>query len=120
MVTLHCALLSQLIKLNFCVVIFGRVLVCFLSFIQNAKMVMTSLSGHLMTLDFTASHQKWYASAQLHCVMHEHLLRTQPCFSIVVFFRYSCAPVALFSAPVAKYVAENYLPIKVSCVMISF
>ena len=23
-------------------------------------MVMTSLSGHMMTLDFTASHQKWY------------------------------------------------------------
>lgn len=28
-------------------------------FKQNAKMVMTSLSGHMMTLDFTASHQKW-------------------------------------------------------------
>ncbi|KAL9957422.1 hypothetical protein ACROYT_G039055 [Oculina patagonica] len=51
---------------------------------SNAKMVMTSLSGHMMTLDFTASHQKWY----------------------------SCAPVALFSAPVTKYVGENYLPIK--------
>ncbi|XP_067044937.1 DNA topoisomerase 3-alpha-like isoform X2 [Acropora muricata] len=51
---------------------------------QNAKMIMTSLSGHLMTLDFTASHQKWH----------------------------SCAPVALFSAPVTKYVSENYLPIK--------
>ncbi|XP_068762622.1 DNA topoisomerase 3-alpha-like isoform X2 [Montipora capricornis] len=51
---------------------------------QNAKMIMTSLSGHLMSLDFTASHQKWY----------------------------SCAPVALFSAPVTKYVGENYLPIK--------
>lgn len=51
---------------------------------SNAKMVMTSVSGHLMTLDFTASHQKWY----------------------------SCAPVALFSAPVAKFVGENYLPIK--------
>ena len=32
----------------------------------------------------------------------------------VVFFRYSCAPVALFSAPVTKYVGENFLPIKVS------
>lgn len=51
---------------------------------SNAKMVMTSLSGHMMSLDFTASHQKWY----------------------------SCAPVALFSAPVTKYVGENYLPIK--------
>lgn len=51
---------------------------------SNAKMVMTSLSGHMMTLDFTASHQKWY----------------------------SCAPVALFSAPVTKYVGESYLPIK--------
>lgn len=29
------------------------------------------------------------------------------------FSRYSCAPVALFSAPVTKYVGENYLPIKV-------
>ncbi|KAJ7340487.1 DNA topoisomerase 3-alpha [Desmophyllum pertusum] len=51
---------------------------------SNAKMVMTSLSGHMMSLDFTASHQKWH----------------------------SCAPVALFSAPVTKHVGENYLPIK--------
>lgn len=32
----------------------------------------------------------------------------------IAFCRHSCAPVALFSAPVTKYVSENYLPIKVS------
>ncbi|KAM7428568.1 hypothetical protein ABFA07_020472 [Porites harrisoni] len=51
---------------------------------NNSSMVMTSLSGHMMTLDFTASHQKWH----------------------------SCSPVALFSAPVKKFVGENFLPIK--------
>ena len=45
------------------------------------------------------------------------ILITKIIFKIVglifSFFRYSCAPVALFSAPVTKYVGESYLPIKV-------
>ncbi|XP_030377119.1 DNA topoisomerase 3-alpha [Scaptodrosophila lebanonensis] len=51
---------------------------------QNAKMVMTSVSGHLMHLEFLVSYRNW---------------RTVD-------------PSALFDAPVRKAVAEDYQPIK--------
>jgi len=55
-------------------------------------------------------------------ILFQYLLTEDDIFSYVTdilklifnfFSRYSCAPVALFSAPVTKYVGENYLPIKV-------
>ncbi|KAM3961071.1 LOW QUALITY PROTEIN: topoisomerase 3-alpha [Aphomia sociella] len=51
---------------------------------QRAQMVMTSVSGHLLALEFIGSYKKW----QL------------------------CEPLALFDAPVEKYCPENYEKIK--------
>lgn len=51
---------------------------------QNAKMVMTSVSGHLMQLEFLVSYRNWR----------------------------NVDPRSLFDAPVRKAVAENFLPIK--------
>ncbi|XP_042197043.1 DNA topoisomerase 3-alpha isoform X2 [Callorhinchus milii] len=51
---------------------------------QNIKMVMTSVSGHLLELEFKAPFQKWY----------------------------SCNPVSLFDAEVEKYCPEKYVDIK--------
>lgn len=53
-------------------------------FDQNVKMAMTSVSGHLLTLDFTGSYRSWKA----------------------------CNPVALFDAPIIKFCPENSLNIK--------
>ncbi|KAK3741507.1 hypothetical protein QZH41_002967 [Actinostola sp. cb2023] len=50
----------------------------------NAQMVMTSVSGHLMGLEFSQAYRKWN----------------------------SCSPLQLFTAPVAKYVGEDYQKIK--------
>ncbi|EDO40018.1 predicted protein, partial [Nematostella vectensis] len=50
----------------------------------NARMVMTSVSGHLMSLEFAIAYRKWS----------------------------SCSPLSLFDAPVVKNVGEDYLPIK--------
>ena len=46
---------------------------------QQAEMVMTSLSGHLLNMEFAPQYRKWY----------------------------SCNPVALFDAPLAKGVGEG-------------
>lgn len=51
---------------------------------QKAKMVMTSVSGHLLQLEFLASYRKW------NCI----------------------DPQSLFEAPVRKACGENYEPIK--------
>ncbi|XP_032591611.1 DNA topoisomerase 3-alpha isoform X2 [Drosophila grimshawi] len=51
---------------------------------QNAKMVMTSVSGHLMQVDFLASYRNWL----------------------------NVDPRSLFDAPIRKTVGENYEPIK--------
>ncbi|CAL1541767.1 unnamed protein product [Lymnaea stagnalis] len=51
---------------------------------QEVKMVMTSVSGHLLGLEFTGSFKKWNA----------------------------CNPVDLFSVPVEKYCPPNYMDIK--------
>ncbi|XP_064477932.1 DNA topoisomerase 3-alpha-like [Ornithodoros turicata] len=51
---------------------------------SNCKMSMTSVSGHLLNLDFTGTHRKWH----------------------------SCSPVELFDAPVARECPPDYDPIK--------
>lgn len=51
---------------------------------QNISIVMTSVSGHLLALEFKAPFQKWR----------------------------SCNPVTLFDAEVEKYCPENYVDIK--------
>ncbi|XP_023163918.2 DNA topoisomerase 3-alpha isoform X2 [Drosophila hydei] len=51
---------------------------------RNAKMVMTSVSGHLMELEFLQSYRNWR----------------------------NVDPRSLFDAPIRKSVSENYLPIK--------
>ncbi|KAK3584994.1 hypothetical protein CHS0354_037368 [Potamilus streckersoni] len=51
---------------------------------NNCTMTMTSVSGHLLNLEFVGQYKKWY----------------------------SCNPVALFDAQVQKYCPENYVDIK--------
>uniref|UniRef100_A0A8C1ZDN9 DNA topoisomerase n=1 Tax=Cyprinus carpio TaxID=7962 RepID=A0A8C1ZDN9_CYPCA len=51
---------------------------------QNVTVSMTSVSGHLLSLEFKAPFQKWH----------------------------SCNPVLLFDAEVEKYCPENFTPIK--------
>ncbi|XP_016137415.1 DNA topoisomerase 3-alpha-like [Sinocyclocheilus grahami] len=51
---------------------------------QNVAVCMTSVSGHLLSLEFKAPFQKWH----------------------------SCNPVLLFDAEVEKYCPENFIPIK--------
>ncbi|KAL3875514.1 hypothetical protein ACJMK2_033460 [Sinanodonta woodiana] len=51
---------------------------------NNCTMTMTSVSGHLLNLEFIGQYKKWY----------------------------SCNPVALFDAQVQKYCPENYVDIK--------
>lgn len=53
---------------------------------QKCHMVMTSVSGHLLALDFVSSYKSWQ----------------------------SCNPLTLFDAPVIKYCPENYEKIKVN------
>lgn len=48
-------------------------------------MIMTSVSGHLLQLEFTGSYRKWQA----------------------------CSPLSLFDAPVKKYCPQDYEKIKV-------
>lgn len=52
---------------------------------QKCEMVMTSVSGHLLTMDFVSAYKSWQ----------------------------SCNPLSLFDAPVYKYCPENYEKIKV-------
>ena len=54
-------------------------------FNQCCQMIMTSVSGHLLQLEFTGSYNKWEA----------------------------CNPVSLFDAPVEKYCPQEYQQIKV-------
>ena len=51
---------------------------------NNVQMVMTSVSGHLLNLDFSGSFRGWR----------------------------SCSPLSLFDAPVQVYCPENYTDIK--------
>ncbi|CAH2106244.1 unnamed protein product [Euphydryas editha] len=51
---------------------------------QKSEMVMTSVSGHLLTMDFVSAYKSWQ----------------------------SCNPLSLFDAPVYKYCPENYDKIK--------
>ena len=53
---------------------------------------MTSVSGHLLALEFVGAYKNWQ----------------------------SCNPLALFDAPVFKYCPENYEKIKVSLSEMSF
>lgn len=50
----------------------------------QTDMVMTSVSGHLLTYDFIDAYKQWH----------------------------SCDPISLFDAPVIKYCPENYIKIK--------
>ena len=52
----------------------------------ECRMVMTSVSGHLLGYEFTGNYRKWQG----------------------------CNPVELFDVPVLKSCPENMLPIKVS------
>ncbi|XP_052784926.1 DNA topoisomerase 3-alpha-like [Mya arenaria] len=56
----------------------------YMLFNQRCNMVMTSVSGHLLGLEFTGQYKKWHA----------------------------CSPVSLFDAPVEKYCPENFIDIK--------
>lgn len=51
---------------------------------QQTDMVMTSVSGHLLTNDFIDAYKQWQ----------------------------SCDPITLFDAPVVKFCPENYVKIK--------
>ncbi|KAK6171091.1 hypothetical protein SNE40_019350 [Patella caerulea] len=53
-------------------------------FSQNCQMSMTSVSGHLLGLDFVGQYKKWY----------------------------SCNPVQLFDIPVTKHCPDNFIDIK--------
>ncbi|ESO84774.1 hypothetical protein LOTGIDRAFT_236127 [Lottia gigantea] len=53
-------------------------------FNQNCNMTMTSVSGHLLGLDFVGQYRKWY----------------------------SCNPVQLFETPVTKICPDNFIDIK--------
>ena len=64
---------------------------------QQANMVMTSLSGHLLNMEFAPQYRKW-------CVFGLFLF----CISFLnVIFRYSCNPIALFDAPMTKGLGEG-------------
>lgn len=52
---------------------------------QRSQMVMTSVSGHLLALEFVGTYKNWQ----------------------------SCNPLTLFDAPVFKFCPENYEKIKV-------
>lgn len=52
----------------------------------NSQMVMTSVSGHLLALEFASAYKHWQ----------------------------SCNPLSLFEAPVYKYCPQNYENIKVT------
>jgi hypothetical protein len=54
-------------------------------FNQRCQMIMTSVSGHLLQLEFTGSYRNWQA----------------------------CSPMSLFDAPVKKYCPQDYQQIKV-------
>jgi DNA topoisomerase-3 len=54
-------------------------------------MIMTSVSGHLLGLEFVGNYRNWRA----------------------------CSPLSLFDAPVAKYCPQDYQQIKVSSLYIS-
>ena len=54
-------------------------------FDQNVKMIMTSVSGHLLTYEFVGNYSKWTG----------------------------CSPEALFDAPVIKQCPENSKLVKV-------
>ena len=74
-------------------------------------MVMTSVSGHLLSLDFAPAYKSWYkhrspghsASVRV-CVFH-------------VWFRKSCSPSSLFTAEVKRFCPENFTPIKVYVIL---
>ncbi|RWS07211.1 hypothetical protein B4U79_07604 [Dinothrombium tinctorium] len=53
-------------------------------YIGNCNMIMTSVSGHLINIDFTDRYRRWY----------------------------SCDPVELFNAPIVEKCEENYVQIK--------
>lgn len=57
---------------------------------QDCEMVMTSVSGHLLALEFSGTYRTWQ----------------------------TCSPLSLFDAPVFKYCPENYQKIKVSFVFL--
>lgn len=52
---------------------------------QNCDMLMTSVSGHLLNVDYEEKYRKWY----------------------------SCQPLQLFDLPISKICQEKMLPIKV-------
>jgi hypothetical protein len=59
-------------------------------FNQRCQMIMTSVSGHLLGLEFVGNYRNWRA----------------------------CSPLALFDAPVHKYCPQDYQQIKVSLLYI--
>jgi hypothetical protein len=61
-------------------------------FNQRCQMIMTSVSGHLLQLEFVGSYSNWQA----------------------------CSPMSLFDAPVRKYCPQDYQQIKVFVVYTCF
>ena len=65
---------------------------------QQANMVMTSLSGHLLNMEFAPQYKKW-------CVLG---FSFSFCISnLQQIFRYSCNPCAVFDAPMTKGLGEG-------------
>lgn len=55
-------------------------------FNEQARMLMTSVSGHLLNNAFTGAYKNWN----------------------------TCSPLVLFDAPIVKYCPEDFLKVKVS------
>ena len=62
---------------------------------QQANMVMTSLSGHLLNMEFAPQYKKWWVF-EYSDLQH---FKQMP--------RYSCNPIALFEAPMVKGLGEG-------------
>ena len=77
-------------------------------------MVFTSVSGHLLALEFVGQYMKWYVTSFTSC----NLCKRQRCYMFLLnvylqICRYGCDPVSLFDAPVEKYCPDNFKDIKV-------
>ena len=94
---------------------------------------MTSVSGHLLALDFIVAYRNWYIDCASAWLIHVRISfcgyirtyytcshacycsRRQYCVYLRVFLlpRNNCAPVSLFTADTLRYCPDNYIPIKV-------
>lgn len=89
------------------------VLLC-LCCLQNVTVTMTSVSGHLLGLEFKAPFQKWWVKTGFVLGFIQHYTIIIITDVICIFsLRHSCNPVLLFDAEVEKYCPDNMVQIKV-------